>query len=105
MSDLMIDSNTSVLLDVAVTNQDGTVRDITDATLDFTIYDAPNGNVVVAGTAEVTDGPAGEGAAYLVPTDTDDIEGFHVFWYKVNLTEEDGSKYPVKTGKVFVNPA
>lgn len=104
MTDLMMDSGTSVLLDVNVTNPDGTVRDITGGALAFRVYDSPNGTLLFNGSTDITTPETGEGSAFLVPEDTSEVNGFHVWHFKITLTEADGGEWVVNSGKIFVNP-
>jgi hypothetical protein len=112
MTDLSMNAGTSLLLDILVTNEDGTVRDITDAMLSFEVYLSPrkqlpdpedDSSVVLSGSAEVVDGDAGTAAAYLVAEDTEDWP-FRVLYYEVLLIEDDSTTSLVDSGKLTVSP-
>lgn len=92
----------SVRLDIVVTNDDGSVRNITGATATFIIYDEPRGNAVMTGSAAVTDGTAGEVTATL-SSSQNTYTAYAVLWAVVTLTETDLTKTVIFSDKLVVS--
>lgn len=100
--DVTVARNNSLLLNVTVTNADGSVRNITGGNLTFEVYDAPDRTThKITGTATVVSGVAGTATAYLDDTDTDFNE-YHVFYYIITLTELDNTVTDVQDGKLII---
>lgn len=95
---------TSAVLRYACTNQDGSVRDITDATIEFNAYPSPTNQAEPELTKDgtVVDGEAGQAAVTLEPADTSGWS-HRVLWYEVRLTTVEDQEYVVGSGKLTVS--
>lgn len=100
-TDVTMLAGESLRLDVLVTNLDGTVRDITDDTLEFNIFDSPQQyNLIYTGNAGVLSGVDGTATASLTAEDTNDSP-FSVLYYQVVLNE-DTDRYVIQDGKLTI---
>jgi hypothetical protein len=92
---------TDLYIDETVTNQDGTVRDITGASGVIRVATGPNGSAIVSEPAVLTDPTNGQLTYHLPAADTAAYVGeFHVFFFELVLTESDGTVSRLEGGKL-----
>jgi hypothetical protein len=104
MIDMTMRAGETLTVDSQVTNADGSPRDISGAAVSFSVWDGPAlGSLEVVGTGVVTNGPAGDITAYLIDSATDEYAGQrHVFYYKISLTEVNGTETVIEDGKLII---
>jgi hypothetical protein len=104
MTNMTMRAGETLTIDSQVTNSDTTPRDISGASVAFSVWDSPAMQVLeVVGTGVVTNGPAGTITAYLLDTVTDSYMGQrHVFYYKIALTETNGTETVIEDGKLIL---
>lgn len=76
-------------------------HDITDATVDFRVYDRPNGNQILAGGAQIIDPEKGQILVILEAGQTVGKAG-SVLHYVVTLREAIGTTTIVDSGKLKI---
>lgn len=104
MTNVTMRAGETLTIDSQVTNSDGSPRDITGASVAFSVWDSPAfGTLEAIGTGVVTNGPGGALTAYLLDTATDSYMGQrHVFYYKIVLSESNGTETVIEDGKLIV---
>ena len=105
--DVTLSAGTSLEITSTITNlSDGTPRNITASTGTFLVFDQPDSlnSAVITGTATIGDAVNGVMNWSLTPASTAGYQNqFHVFYYECRLTEGDGTKSLIESGKLTLS--
>jgi hypothetical protein len=104
MTDVAVAPSEDLTLTSAVTNPDGTPRDVTGYTGEFPVTDAPTSpTVLFAGTMQITDAAGGQVAFTLPGTDTASFRGeYHVLYYQTWLVDPTGARTRIDDGRLIL---
>jgi hypothetical protein len=103
--DLSMTRGDTLLVDIDVTNRDGSVRDLTDASLKMTAktsrFDSDD-DAVFQVDAGPLDAMGGTAVITVAPSHTSGLTNFAVLVYDVQLTEASGQVTTLQAGKLTV---
>lgn len=104
-----IDDHTSgdtLIIEVEVSNTDGTAKDITSASIEWVLAKRRGGTAVISKSAagggiSITDAVAGLFEVTIDPADTDSLAG--LYFHEAEVTDSAGNISTVLEGHVFIN--
>lgn len=104
MTDIQVAPSEDLTLQIPVTNPDGTSKDVTGATGEFPVHDAPrNPTVLFTGSMSILDAAGGLLAYTLSGSATSAFAGeFHVLYYELWLIDTSGARSRLDSGKMTV---
>jgi hypothetical protein len=94
-------------IDDAITNADGSAKDLTDAEITFVLYDENTDTIVVTKTVNfgitITDIPGGLCRIVLQPADTLNVRPGNWYRYEVEVVDQYLNVGTVTVGNLIIN--